>query len=81
MGGRAVKCSTPVRIGPWTQSSSSVPGSSVSSNQFANGSDQNVGNVLTDRRTIRVSAPPGGHSSFSLSTMFDSDPHDRFSRR
>jgi SPIRAL1-like protein len=35
----------------------------VSSNAYANGGNQNCGNVLTDRRTTRVSAPPGGHSS------------------
>jgi SPIRAL1-like protein len=35
----------------------------VSSNAYANGANQNCGNVLTDRRTTRVSAPPGGHSS------------------
>jgi SPIRAL1-like protein len=35
----------------------------VSSNAYASGANQNCGNVLTDRRTTRVSAPPGGHSS------------------
>jgi len=35
----------------------------MSSNAYANGANQNCGNVLTDRRTTRVSAPPGGHSS------------------
>jgi len=35
----------------------------VSSNAYANGATQNCGNVLTDRRTTKVSAPPGGHSS------------------
>jgi SPIRAL1-like protein len=35
----------------------------TSSNSYADGSNQNCGNVLTDRRTTRVSAPPGGHSS------------------
>jgi len=35
----------------------------VSSNAYANGANQNCGNVLTDRRTTKVSAPPGGHSS------------------
>lgn len=41
-----------------------------SSNQFASGTLQNIGNVITDRRMIRVNAPPGGRSSFSISTMF-----------
>jgi SPIRAL1-like protein len=35
----------------------------VSSNAYASGANQNCGNVLTDRRTTKVSAPPGGHSS------------------
>ena len=44
------------------------PGSmdSRSSNVFANGTTQNSGNVITDRRTTRVVAPPGGFSSFKL---------------
>jgi SPIRAL1-like protein len=37
--------------------------SGASSNAYANGANQNCGNVLTDRRTTKVSAPPGGHSS------------------
>ena len=39
----------------------------VSSNAFANGANQNCGNVLTDRSTTRLHAPPGGKSSISLS--------------
>ena len=35
----------------------------VGSNSFASGSNQNAGNVLTDRPTSRVLAPAGGHSS------------------
>jgi len=35
----------------------------MSSNAYANGANQNCGNVLTDRRTTKVLAPPGGHSS------------------
>ena len=38
----------------------------ISSNAFASGTNQNAGNVITDRPTTRVSAPPGGRSSFSL---------------
>jgi len=36
------------------------------SNAYASGSNQNVGNYLTDRPTSRVLAPPGGASSFKL---------------
>jgi len=43
-----------------------VAGKGTSANAYANGSNQNCGNVLTDRRTTRVSAPPGGHSSISF---------------
>lgn len=39
---------------------------SVSSNRYATGSNQNVGNVLTDRGIIKVLAPPGGRTSFVL---------------
>ncbi|GMF31136.1 unnamed protein product [Phytophthora fragariaefolia] len=35
----------------------------ASSNQYASGSNQNCGNVLTDRRITRIHAPPGGASS------------------
>jgi SPIRAL1-like protein len=35
----------------------------VSSNAYAVGSNQNAGNFLTDRRTTRVLAHPGGRSS------------------
>eukprot|EP00397_Hematodinium_sp_SG-2012_P052339 GEMP01061818.1.p1 GENE.GEMP01061818.1~~GEMP01061818.1.p1 ORF type:complete len:318 (+),score=87.25 GEMP01061818.1:56-1009(+) len=37
-----------------------------SSNAFAVGSRQNVGNVITDRSSTRVVAPPGGFSSISF---------------
>lgn len=43
------------------------PAQRVSSNIFANGSNQNCGNVISDRPTSRVLAPPGGASSFSFS--------------
>lgn len=42
------------------------PRQTSSSNAFSNGSSQNTGNVLTDRPTTRVHAPPGGKSSFTL---------------
>lgn len=38
----------------------------VSSNVFAQGSNQNCGNVMTDRASSRVLAPPGGRSSLQL---------------
>eukprot|EP00930_Biecheleria_cincta_P105178 TRINITY_DN9776_c0_g1_i1.p1 TRINITY_DN9776_c0_g1~~TRINITY_DN9776_c0_g1_i1.p1 ORF type:complete len:327 (+),score=31.34 TRINITY_DN9776_c0_g1_i1:85-1065(+) len=38
----------------------------VSSNSYANGADQNCGNVLSDTPTTRVLRPPGGHSTFTL---------------
>jgi len=41
----------------------SSPSRGVSSNAYANGSNQNAGNVLTDRPTTRVHQPPGGASS------------------
>lgn len=37
-----------------------------SANTFATGSNQNCGNVLTDRPTTRIRAPPGGNSSLTL---------------
>eukprot|EP00930_Biecheleria_cincta_P052019 TRINITY_DN3723_c0_g1_i1.p1 TRINITY_DN3723_c0_g1~~TRINITY_DN3723_c0_g1_i1.p1 ORF type:complete len:318 (-),score=55.51 TRINITY_DN3723_c0_g1_i1:36-989(-) len=37
-----------------------------SSNAYATGSNQNCGNYITDRRTTRVLAPPGGGSSISF---------------
>ena len=38
-----------------------------SSNAYANGADQNCGNVITDRPSTRLHAPPGGGSSICLS--------------
>lgn len=38
----------------------------LSSNVFASGHSQNCGNVITGRPSSRVTAPPGGHSTFSL---------------
>jgi hypothetical protein len=35
----------------------------VSSNAYANGSHQNVGNMITDRPTSKVTQPPGGKST------------------
>ena len=39
---------------------------SQGSNAFASGSSQNTGNVLTDRPTTRLHAPPGGQTSISI---------------
>jgi len=41
-------------------------GRHVSANAFASGDSQNCGNMITDRSTTRVRAPPGGYSTFSL---------------
>lgn len=38
----------------------------LSSNSFARGHSQNCGNAITDRSSSRVTAPPGGHSTFAL---------------
>lgn len=35
-------------------------------NAYANGANQNCGNVITGRSSTRINAPPGGSSSFSL---------------
>jgi SPIRAL1-like protein len=39
---------------------------SRSSNAYASGANQNCGNFVTDRRTTRVAAPPGGRSQISF---------------
>jgi len=41
-------------------------GLAVSCNVYANGSNQNSGNVITDRPSSRVTQPPGGRSSIQL---------------
>lgn len=43
-----------------------MAGRSTSSNAFAQGSNQNCGNQITDRSTTRIHAPPGGQSSICL---------------
>jgi len=45
----------------------------VSSNIYANGSNQNGGNVITDKRITKVHAPPGGRQTFSIATMMDKE--------
>ena len=37
-----------------------------SANAYANGGNQNCGNVMTGRSTTRLHAPPGGKSNFSI---------------
>mmetsp|Transcript_58799 Transcript_58799/g.70126 ORF Transcript_58799/g.70126 Transcript_58799/m.70126 type:complete len:136 (-) Transcript_58799:124-531(-) len=44
----------------------SGPERNVSGNAFANGNNQNCGNVITDRPSSRVLAPPGGKTSIQL---------------
>lgn len=69
--------------GIWLTSPSSPPplvhsaGKAVSSNAYATGSDQNCGNVITDRPTTRLHAPPGGHSSFSFGQGDDAPAEPR----
>mmetsp|Transcript_18387 Transcript_18387/g.38283 ORF Transcript_18387/g.38283 Transcript_18387/m.38283 type:complete len:152 (+) Transcript_18387:39-494(+) len=41
-------------------------GLNVGGNAFANGANQNCGNVITDRSSTRIHAPPGGHSSITF---------------
>jgi len=53
-----------------SRASAAAPERKVSSNAYASGSNQNAGNVLTDRPTTRVHAPPGGSSS----NIFGTDP-------
>ena len=44
-----------------------------SNNAFASGNNPNAGNVITDRSSSRVLAPPGGGSSFSIGGNYE-DP-------
>jgi hypothetical protein len=41
-------------------------GLNVGGNAFASGANQNCGNVITDRSSTRIHAPPGGHSSITF---------------
>jgi len=52
----------------WSEATTSNNNSvtQVSNNSFANGTNMNCGNVLTDRPSSRVTNPPGGKSSISL---------------
>lgn len=38
----------------------------ISSHSFATGSHQNTGNVITERSSVRLHAPAGGHTSINL---------------
>eukprot|EP00904_Undaria_pinnatifida_P005946 jgi/Undpi1/2481/HiC_scaffold_13.g05860.m1 len=62
MGGRA-KGGFPPGFAP---ASGGGVEAALSSNAFARGHSQNCGNVITGRPSSRVTAPPGGHSTFSL---------------
>mmetsp|Transcript_27762 Transcript_27762/g.33770 ORF Transcript_27762/g.33770 Transcript_27762/m.33770 type:complete len:140 (+) Transcript_27762:134-553(+) len=46
--------------------SSGASDRNVSGNAFANGNNQNCGNVITDRPSSRVLNPPGGKTSIQL---------------
>merc|ERR1712222_192014 len=46
--------------------STSTSRKGTSSNAYASGANQNSGNVITDRPSTRVHAPPGGHSQISF---------------
>merc|ERR1712159_334927 len=48
----------------------------VSSNAYANGSNQNCGNIISDVPSTRVAAPPGGRTSVNLA-WGDDFPADR----
>lgn len=59
-------------------------GNRVSSNHFATGANQNCGNMITERPTTRVVAPPGGKSTFSIGWADDdggSRPQQRSGRK
>ena len=47
------------------------------SNAYASGANQNCGNVITDRPTTRLHAPPGGSSSISLGDAHSTTPAPR----
>mmetsp|Transcript_720 Transcript_720/g.2481 ORF Transcript_720/g.2481 Transcript_720/m.2481 type:complete len:115 (-) Transcript_720:213-557(-) len=53
-------------VEPPTTTTAAAEKGGLSSNAFANGANQNCGNVLTDRPTTRLHAPPGGKSTISL---------------
>mmetsp|Transcript_5681 Transcript_5681/g.13350 ORF Transcript_5681/g.13350 Transcript_5681/m.13350 type:complete len:200 (-) Transcript_5681:81-680(-) len=51
-----------------------APATTTSSNRFANGANQNAGNVLTDRSSTRVLQGPGGSSTICLGADIDTRP-------
>eukprot|EP00931_Biecheleriopsis_adriatica_P063122 TRINITY_DN38188_c0_g1_i1.p1 TRINITY_DN38188_c0_g1~~TRINITY_DN38188_c0_g1_i1.p1 ORF type:complete len:255 (-),score=48.13 TRINITY_DN38188_c0_g1_i1:53-817(-) len=67
-GGHGFAAAAPSAFGGPVESGVSFGGrvAHTSSNAYACGSNQNVGNGITDRRTTRVLQPPGGGSQFSL---------------
>ena len=58
--------STNVTAAPASYAEAKGSRTGQSSNAFSSGSNQNCGNVITDRPSTRLHAPPGGKSSFSL---------------
>lgn len=58
----------PTQYNSATPSATQLGGGSarMSSNTFANGSRQNTGNVITDRPSVKLHAPAGGHCSFNI---------------
>ena len=50
-------------------SNSNTSAGVISSNAYANGSNQNCGNVMTGRSSTRIHAPPGGASSFRMGDL------------
>jgi len=59
-------------LGVCEDSSSQHAAATVSSNKFANGANQNSGNVISDRPSTRVRQAPGGHTTLCLS--YDETP-------
>ena len=71
LGSAPMKPSTKTNIRAPAASAKAAPKAAparrtTSSNKFSNGSNQNCGNVITNRPSTRVRAPPGGHSQISF---------------
>eukprot|EP00940_MAST-03C_sp_MAST-3C-sp2_P001974 g1974.t1 len=64
-----VKKTVPTKTATATKVEATAPTkktTTVSSNKFACGSNQNCGNFITDRSTTRIHAPPGGRTQISI---------------